>query len=131
MNAYRMRVTVRRGKKKWECTSDFFLAEEKPQDETIEVTWDNLEEIYWKYGLFLPYNIWNLKRGKRIEFWDFSIFERDTWALNQWKVDYINLPIEITYEEARVTLKEILSYDDAKKAMEFLGEMKKKPVDKS
>lgn len=125
-----MRVTFKRGKRSWSETSQFFLAEEKPEDKTIQLTWDNLEEIYWQYGLFLPFNIWNFKRGRRIEFWDFSIRDRDTWAIKERKTDYIDLPIEITYHEARVTIEEIMKYPDAKKAMKFLEEMKEKPLDK-
>ena len=45
------------------------LAEEgEIENKIIFVDWDNLSEIYHKYSLLLPFNIWNFKRGFKTVF---------------------------------------------------------------
>lgn len=46
----------------WHCYA------EAPKEEDIQITWDNLEEMYHKYSLCFKFNIWNFKRGRRISF---------------------------------------------------------------
>ena len=47
------------------------------KDEIIQINWDNLSEMYHKYSLSLPFNIWNFKKGRLVSFFVGNPFKKD------------------------------------------------------
>ena len=100
------------------------LAEEGTvKDETIQVNWDNLAEIYRKYSLSLPFNIWNFKRGRLVSFFVGNPFKKDFRDIKEWKSD-LNITVEIEYIDISdsKSLEEVLRWRNVAKAIQFLNE---------
>lgn len=87
-----------------------------PKNEVIEVTWDNLEKVYKKYGLVASFHYYNKKKGRVIEFFNKFLY------LKEWKHPNINIKIKVEYEEANPSLKKILNYHDGEAAIKYLVE---------
>ena len=84
------------------CTQCTLKADTKPQDETIELTWDNLAEYYTKNGLFVSFNIWNFKKGRLVSFFtDGHLPFGDYADIKEWKTADLNIKIEVKYFEKR------------------------------
>lgn len=100
-----------------------------PEPSSVEITWDNVEDIVYNTGLELPFNLWNLKKGRLISFFNGSLFDKNTWDIKEWKTPSIGLTIETYYEEKKyVTLKEILNFN-ADLAIQYLIERGANPID--
>lgn len=100
------------------------LAEEGTvKDETIQVNWDNLAEIYRKYSLSLPFNIWNFKKGRLVSFFVGNPFKKDFRDIKEWKSD-LNITVEIEYIDISdsKSLEEVLRWRNVAKAIQFLNE---------
>lgn len=95
----------------------YTMTDEEVANQTIAVTWENLEEFYWKYGVFFYGNYWNLRRGRRIEFWN-NIKHREV----EWKNKNIDIQFTIEYRERNPSIETILKYHDGKKAIRYLVE---------
>lgn len=69
LHYYRILFTTYNNGVKVDYTYGHVIADESEiKEKTIPITWENLEEIYHNYGLSLPFNIWNFKRGRVISF---------------------------------------------------------------
>lgn len=66
-----------------------FLADETDYKvkgtEKTPITWNNISGIYNKYEMFLPFNVWNLKKGRKI-CWFYSPSSKLPKTIKQWKV---------------------------------------------
>ena len=98
------------------------LTEELNQTtETIELTWDNLKEKYYKYGIFCNFNYWTFKKGRIISFFNFSFFNKNTWDIVEWKKP-LNITLTIKYIKYNPSIKEIFDWSDSEKAIQYLNE---------
>lgn len=97
--------------------------ESEVKDEIIQVNWDNLSEIYHKYGLSLPFNIWNFKRGRLVSFFEGNPFKKDFRDIKEWKTK-LNITLEIEYIDISnsMSIDEVLKWHNAEKAIQFLNE---------
>ena len=100
------------------------LIDEKEMEERIfSVKWDNLEEVYQKYSLMLPFNIWHFKKGRVVSFFEGLPFKKDFQDIKEWKRE-LNIVIQITYLDisASMSIDEILKWHNAEKAIQYLNE---------
>ena len=105
-----------------------YLENKKPQDKTVELTWDNLLENYRKEGMFYRFG-WNkFKKGLVVSFYseDISIIEyiknKNKRDVHQWKDSSLNITIEYKYEKVNRSISEVLEYHDNEKAIRYLVE---------
>ena len=82
----------------------------------IPITWENLNTIYNEYGLSCAFNIWNCRKGRKIEFFSWRS------AIKEWKTTNPNLELRISYTPYNASIEEILKYHDGNKAIQYLVE---------
>ena len=100
------------------------LAEENEvENKIISVHWDNLSEIYHKYSLLLPFNIWNFKKGRRVSFFSGNPFKKDFRDVKEWK-NPLDIMIKIDYKDMSncMNIADILKWRDVDKAIQYLNE---------
>jgi len=117
--------TYRNGKLMKRACSLMLIEEEKESSHnySFNLTWDNLNDFYYDFGFYLPFNIWNLNKGKRIiSFFNFSFFDSNTWDIKEWKTKDLNIVIKFSTKKATVSLSEILKWHDSDKAIQYLKE---------
>lgn len=103
-----------------ECSNT--LTNQNPEDFEIEITWDNLQEVYYKYGVFLPFNIWNFKRtGLYVSFFSHRPFDKNTADIYKKRND-LNITLKISYRKYSPSLKEIFKWHDGETAIKYLIE---------
>lgn len=98
------------------------IDESEVKEETIPITWENLEEVYYDYGLKLPFNIWNFKRGRIISFFEGGLTDKNRRDIKEWKTPELNMKLVITYEVMPCSLNDIINYWDSDKAIQYLRE---------
>ena len=96
------------------------LTDTAPENFTEELTWDNLKEKYSDHGLCYPFNIWNLKRGRRVSFFN-SIGERYAKDIKEWK-EPLNISVKHEYVLFNPTINYVLNYFNGEKAIQYLVE---------
>lgn len=99
----------------------YVIQEEAPTNEIITLTWDNLTEMYQKYGLAVGFNVWNFRRGRRISFFNAELFNRKTRDIKEWKEE-LDVILEIRYEENHPSISRIMNWIDGEKAIQYLVE---------
>lgn len=82
----------------------------------IPITWKNLNEINDKYGLSCAFNIWNCRKGRKIEFFSWRS------AIKEWKTTDFNLELRISYTPYNASIEDIMKYWDGDKAIQYLVE---------
>lgn len=100
------------------------LAEEGTvKDEIVQITWDNLSEMYQKYSLSLPFNIWNFKRGRLVSFFVGNFLKKNFRDIKEWKSD-LNISVKVEYTDISnsMSIEEVLKWHNAEKAIQFLNE---------
>lgn len=114
MKMYRVycEITINDYSKKtsWET-----LLENAPEKEIIKGSWDNVEDF-----VGFDVSLHKAKKGYVLRFfWDNYWGEGTTFK--QWKTN-ITITKTYTYKEITPSIKEILSYHDGEKAMQYLLE---------
>jgi hypothetical protein len=99
------------------------LADEKNiQNQKIYFTWDNLKENYSKYGIFLPFNIWQFKKGQVIAFFN-SMTIKHIKDIKEWKTKQLdNMYMTVEFKEDNPPLSVVLNWFDSEKAIQYLME---------
>lgn len=110
----------------YQHASNLIISDEsKISDEDLEVTfgWDSLDDIYEMFGLVMPFNVWNMKKGRLISFFNaFSIFDKRTWDIKEWK-EPLEITLKVTHKEYNtVSINDILKYHDHKLAIQYLSQ---------
>lgn len=82
----------------------------------IPITWENLDEINDKYGLSCAFNIWNCRKGRKIEFFSWRS------AIKEWKTTDFNLELRISYMPYNAPIEDIMKYYEGDKAIQYLVE---------
>lgn len=123
LHYYRILFTTYNNGVKVDYTYGHVIADESEiKEKTIPITWENLEEIYHNYGLSLPFNIWNFKRGRVISFFKGGLTDKNRRDIKEWKTPTLNMKLVVTYEVWRCSLNNILNYWDSEKTIQYLHE---------
>ena len=104
-------ITYVNGKEKSVYSSSGLFTEEQAQNKNIKITWENLDKVYSKWGLILPFNYFQSKKGRRISFFNGSLFNRNNWDIKEWKQKKLDIVLKIQYEKEKITLRELQNYD--------------------
>ena len=94
----------------------FCLTENEMQSFTESLTWENLSEKYSHNGSQYFFNIWNRKKGRQVEFFDWGYT-----SIKEWKEE-LNIKIQYTYTEFTPSIDFILKWHDGDKAIQYLKE---------
>lgn len=113
INYYQVKCTTYvNGKEKSVHSFCTLLDEEKTQEKEIKITWENLDKVYYKWGLILPFNYYSFKRGRLISFfYGLNPFNKSTWDIKEWKQKELDIVIKIQYEKEKITLRQLQEYD--------------------
>ena len=104
-------------------TSGFIIADENEvKEKTIPITWENLEEVYYNYGLNLPFNYWNFKHGRTISFFKGAFCDKNRRDIHERKTPILDMKLVIAYKVVPCSLNDILNYWDSEKAIQYLRE---------
>ena len=123
LHYYRVLYTTYNNGVKVGNTSGFVIADENEiKEKTIPITWENLKEVYYNFGLELPFNIWDFKRGRVISFFEGCLTDKNRRDIKEWKTPTLNIKLVITYETFPCSLNTILNYWDGEKAIQYLRE---------
>lgn len=102
------------------------VAEEKEiKNCTINITWDNLNEIYSKYSIYLPFSIWHFKRGRIISWFDstfIGLIKGEYRDIKERKTPNLDITLEIYYKEFTPSLQELFNWHDPKLATQYIKE---------
>lgn len=90
----------------------------RPKTEVIKATWDNLDEVYFKYADYLPFYVLLFKDGRKIVF-DNAI--RGRRSVHEKCGEPLDIQIEIVWEKKEPTLKEIIEWPDGDTALRYLA----------
>ena len=97
--------------------------ENEAKNDVIFINWDNLLEMYHKYSFLLPFNIWNLKRGRLVSFFNGNPFKKDFRDVKEWKTKLdIMVRIEYTDISNSMSIEQVLKWHNAEKAIQYLNE---------
>ncbi len=123
LHYYRVLYTTYNNGVKVGRTDGFTIADENEiKEKTIPITWENLKEVYYDYGLNFPFNYWNFKRGRVISFFEGGLTDKNRRDIKEWKTPTLNIKLVITYETFPCSLNDILNYWDSEKAIQYLRE---------
>ena len=123
LHYYRVLYTTYNNGVKVGYTSGFTIADESEvKEETIPITWENLEEVYYNYGPNFPFNYWNFKRGRVISFLEGAFCDKNRRDIHERKTPELNMKLVITYKVVPCSLNDILNYWDSEKAIQYLRE---------
>ena len=96
--------------------------ESKVQNHTEKLTWENVTEKYQKEGLCYKFTILNLKKGRKICFFN-DIGEKYFRSIKEWKQKELNITIEYEYRENKyVSINDVLKLRNVEKAIQYLNE---------
>ena len=103
---------------------DYEFSEKDLNDELFKITWENLDEVYMEYGSLAPFTMWNFKKTRIIELWDWSLVcSKEYRHISSKKYPVLPLTYKITYEEVNnLSIKDILEIAPAEKAIKYLVE---------
>ena len=97
--------------------------ESETKNDLVFINWDNLSEMYHKYNLSLPFNIWNFKKGRLVSFFVDNPFKKNFRDVKEWKTKLdIMVKIEYTDLSNSMSIEDVLKWHDAEKAIQYLNE---------
>lgn len=95
----------------------FCLTEDEKQPFTELLTWANLDEKFSaNAALHSCFIIWNRKKGRQVEFFDWGYT-----SIKEWKEE-LNIEIRYTYTEFTPSIDFILKWHGGEKAIQYLKE---------
>ena len=97
--------------------------ESETKNDLVFINWDNLSEMYHKYNLSLPFNIWNFKKGRLVSFFVDNPFKKGFRDVKERKTKLdIMVKIEYTDVSNAMSIEDVLKWHDAEKAIQYLNE---------
>lgn len=97
--------------------------ESETKNDLVFINWDNLSEMYHKYNLSLPFNIWNFKKGRLVSFFVDNPFKKNFRDVKEWKTKLdIMVKIEYTDISNSMSIEDVLKWHDAERAIQYLNE---------
>lgn len=94
----------------------------RPEEWHKAVTWENLTEMYHDYACCCCFNIWNLKRGRVVSFFNDCFgkgYERD---VKEWKHKELGIALTCEVHEISPSIQFVLDWHDGEKAIQYLTE---------
>ena len=123
LHYYRVLYTTYNNEVKVGSSLGFTIADESEvKEETIPITWENLEEVYYNYGPNFPFNYWNFKRGRVISFFEGAFRDKNRHDIHERKTPVLDMKLVITYKVVPCSLNDILNYWNSEKAIQYLRE---------
>ena len=97
--------------------------ESETKNDLVFINWDNLSEMYHKYNLSLPFNIWNFRKGRLVSFFVDNPFKKNFRDVKEWKTK-LNITVKIEYTDVSnsMSIEDVLKWHDAEKAIQYLNE---------
>ena len=97
--------------------------ESETKNDLVFINWDNLSEMYHKYNLSLPFNIWNFKKGRLVSFFVDNPFKKGFRDVKEWKTK-LDIMVKIEYPDVSnsMSIEDVLKWHDAEKAIQYLNE---------
>ena len=89
------------------------------------LTWENLSDKYYNHGFNYNFTIYTFKKGRVVSFFNFSLFNKITWDIFEWKNEPLDLVVAYEYKKFTPSLEEIYKWHDADKAIQYLEERKR------
>ena len=85
------------------------------------ITWDNLTEKYYSNGIHYNFNYYNTRKGRIINFWDWSPFKKITRDIKEWKEP---LNIKVVYEsiECKPSMDVLMNWHDSNIVLQYIKE---------
>lgn len=117
--------TINKGQVMYGDSSRVLVDEkDKPQNETIQITWDNLKQVHRKYGIDVGFNVWTRKKGRVISFFNGNLIFRKDYEkdLKEWKDKELDLQLKVSVKECQVSIQDVLDWYDSEKAIQYLKE---------
>lgn len=117
--------TINKGQVMYGDSSRVLVDEkDKPQNETIQITWDNLKQVHQKYGIDVGFNVWTRKKGRVISFFNGNLIFRKNYEkdLKEWKNKELDLQLKVSTKECQVSIQDVLDWYDSEKAIQYLKE---------
>ena len=100
------------------------LTDKNVSTETYNFTWENLTELYHEHGLECAFNIWNLKRGRRVSFFSDAFFKKNHYDVKEWKHPDLNITLVVEYTPFEPSISYVLNWHNAEAAFQYLEERK-------
>jgi len=96
--------------------------ENNVQNHIEKITWENLNEKYQKNGNCYKFTIANVKKGRKIYFFD-DCYDRCFNTVKEWKEKELNIEIKYEYKENKyVSINDVLKLHNVEKAIRYLNE---------
>lgn len=92
------------------------ICEDEPKQENIQITWDNIKEIYKEYGMFLPFCLYDTKKGKTISFFNTMSIIKEK------RTPILEMALKIETIKQHPSINEILNYSNGDLAIQYLIE---------
>jgi len=122
LNFYRIKYECYHNNTLINVRSGIILSDKSPEDDVILVDWDNLSEIYHRMGGCLPFHYCQYNKGRKVYFFEGSIFNKDFRDIKEWKSP-LNITIIIKHAEIEnMSIQEVLRWHDGEKAIQYLVE---------
>lgn len=94
--------------------------ESEAEEKTIEINWDNVDVIYSKYGILIRFSLYCASKGKVISYQDGEHFlDR---KIKEWKTPKLNAQLVIHCRKVNISMRELMNYYDADKAIQYMKE---------
>ena len=102
------------------------LTDKNVSTETYNFTWENLTDLYHEHGLECAFNIWNLKKGRKVSFFTDYFFKKNHYDVKEWKHPNLNITLIIEYTPFEPSISYVLDWHNAEAAFQYLEERKMK-----
>lgn len=100
--------------------STILCDESEVKNEVIAMNWDNVDEIYSKYGMLIHFSLMYANKGRVISFFDGDHFLDQ--KIKQWKTPHLDAQLTIRYKKIDISMRELMNYHDADKAIQYIKE---------
>ena len=120
MEFYNVRYeTYRNGELYYQSNVARVIADEVMEDEIIPISWDNVEEVYFQYGIILPFTLCRKDKGLVVYYFDDGLFGK---KVKSWKTADLDLELRVVYDQYTPSINEVLNWHDGEKASQYLKE---------
>lgn len=97
------------------------------QYEKINITWDNLEEMYNRYHCFLAFRRdYSKRKGRSVVFFgsysNYRVSPKDFKTIYEKKEKNLNITLTICTKEDNPSIEKVLKYGNGKQAIQYLTE---------
>lgn len=91
------------------------LLDEPPQDHRIALTWNDIDKIELNY--LMP-KVKHKRKGKKLIYDDWNTY----FCIKEWNEPTLDLEYSVTYQKAKMSIRDILDFYDNEGALQYLAE---------